>query len=159
MGNQSLSIMSKRKAEPTATSDRRSARARTVPHRFNPCGSSSTPDAFEEMAQTVAAEVASQCPIPVSADALKALQGALLPAMSAFVEAAHANSITRGKTEIEDADFDAVFEAYKKAKKQSASSAPNAAPKAAKAAPKAAPKAAKAAKAPASKKAKATKKR
>merc|ERR1712166_1682827 len=158
MGNQSLSIMSKRKAEPTATSDRRSARARTVPHRFNPCGSSSTPDAFEEMAQTVAAEVASQCPIPVSADALKALQGALLPAMSAFVEAAHANSITRGKTEIEDADFDAVFEAYKKAKKQSASSAPKAAKAALKAA-KAAPKAAKAAKAPASKKAKATKKR
>merc|ERR1712166_901951 len=142
MGNQSLSIMSKRKAEPTATSDRRSARARTVPHRFNPCGSSSTPDAFEEMAQTVAAEVASQCPIPVSADALKALQGALLPAMSAFVEAAHANSITRGKTEIEDA----VFDAYKKAKKQSASSAPKAAPKAAKAAPKAAKAAPKAAK-------------
>merc|ERR1712205_283011 len=98
-----------KRAAPATTAERRSSRARTQPSRFNPCGSAGIPDALEEMAQTVAAEVCAHCPLQMSTDAVKELQNSLLPAMAAFLEAAHATALKRGSDAVEDADFDAVL--------------------------------------------------
>jgi hypothetical protein len=50
--------------------------------------------------------------MPMTADAVTALHTALLPAMKAFVDAAHASAATRGSGEVTDEDFEKVLKFY-----------------------------------------------
>ena len=42
------------------------------------------------------------------------LEQALLPAMETFVTAAHAHAVSKGRSEVSDADFNAILAKYKK---------------------------------------------
>lgn len=51
-------------------------------------------------------------------DAVSALRTALLPAMTAFVDAAHATAAKRGANEVTDQDFESVLKFYLDSKKK-----------------------------------------
>ena len=45
---------------------------------------------------------------------VQTLEQALLPAMETFVTAAHAHAVSKGRSEVSDADFNAILAKYKK---------------------------------------------
>mmetsp|Transcript_18718 Transcript_18718/g.48759 ORF Transcript_18718/g.48759 Transcript_18718/m.48759 type:complete len:126 (+) Transcript_18718:100-477(+) len=95
---------------------KKSARVRRGPQRFIPGGSADVPQEVEDMVHTIATEAVRSAPLPMTSDAVTALRTALLPAMTAFVDAARASAATRGSDEITDKDFEAVLEYYLKRK-------------------------------------------
>eukprot|EP00035_Acanthoeca_spectabilis_P021597 m.439095 g.439095 ORF g.439095 m.439095 type:complete len:132 (+) comp18331_c0_seq1:61-456(+) len=97
---------------------KKSTRARKGPQRFIPGGSADVPQEIEDMVHTIACEAAKSAPLPMDPDAVSALRTALLPAMTAFVDAAHATAAKRGANEVTDQDFESVLKFYLDSKKK-----------------------------------------
>ena len=96
---------------------RRSARATAAPRRFVPGGSAQTPEAVEDMVHGIAVECAKAASLPLSPSAVAELERSLGPALEAFYTAACAEAKSRGSDEVEEKDFEAVLDAYKKHRK------------------------------------------
>lgn len=106
--------MPKRASSSAAPPARSSKRARAVPRRFVPGGSADVPSEFEEMVHSIALEACKASPLPLDCEAVQTLEQALLPAMETFVTAAHAHAVSKGRSEVSDADFNAILAKYKK---------------------------------------------
>ena len=88
---------------------RSSSRATKAPQRFRPAGGSG----YTSMVQKIAGDAAQKASLPLSSDAVTALEDALEPAIQAFLDAAIAHSKTG---DVGPEDFKAVLDFYKKNK-------------------------------------------
>ena len=61
----------------------------------------------------ISAEAAKKAPMPLSSDAITALEQALEPAIESFIAAAVAHSEKKGNGEVGPKDFEAVLKFYK----------------------------------------------
>eukprot|EP00041_Stephanoeca_diplocostata_P018423 m.385586 g.385586 ORF g.385586 m.385586 type:complete len:118 (+) comp21010_c0_seq1:355-708(+) len=88
---------------------RRSSRATKVPQRFRPGGTADVPSALEELIHKATFEAAGKAELPLTLDAVTALEDALKPAVAGFLAAVVSHADKNGRHDVCDADFDSVL--------------------------------------------------